>query len=171
MHYYIALVIVGGIFVVCLLWLLKQVHALKETVSTLQQNVINLDYNVQQGWVNTSEKTNRLVKHFNQLEPIITHCVTFKNVNRKLYVTSPKINLLTLAREENIAISTGCYGEGTCGQCAFVPLEGEQHLSPCGEKEERSIQMFNYPKTARLSCQCKVSGNVTVELLQPLGSL
>ena len=168
MYYIVFLIIALGVAI--LVWLLKQVYVLKEIVSKLQQNIIDLDYSLQTGWVNNSEKTKRLVQHLNQQELLPIYCVSFKNVNRKLYVTSPKMNLLTLAKEDNIGISTGCYGEGTCGQCAFVPLEGAENLSPREEKETLALQMFNYPKNARLSCQCKVNGNMTVELLQPLSN-
>ena len=169
MAYVILLIL--GVSIPFLIWLLKQVYVLKEDVSTLQQNAIDLEYTLQRGWENNSEKIKRLVKRLDPRDPLPFHCVTYKSINRKLYVTSPQMNLLTLAWEDNIAVSSGCYGEGTCGQCAFVPLEGTENISPCGEKEKRALQMFNYPPNARLSCQSRVHGDVALELLQPLRSL
>lgn len=163
----LALAVAGAIGVFLLF---KQVRTLRETVSRLQRNAIDVDYNLKTGWESNSEKLKRLARRLSENAPFPIHTVTYSNVNRKLYVTSPMMNLLTLAREDNIPVSSGCYGEGTCGQCSFVPLAGAEHLSPRTEKEVQTIQMFNYPESARLSCQCRVSGDVTVELLNPLES-
>lgn len=156
---------------ICVIRVLGELHTLKEAVSRLQRNAIDIDYSLKRGWENNGEKLKRLARRLNKDEALPIYCVKYRNIDRKLYVTSPVVNLLALAREDNISVSSGCYGEGTCGQCAFIPVEGTEHLSPRTAKEDPTIQMFNYPAEARLSCQCQVTGDVTLDLLNPLESL
>lgn len=66
-------------------------------------------------------------------------------------------NLLELARRANVAIDAPCSGNGSCGKCRVKLLEGELE----GGKT-RHISEEEYAQGWRLSCACRVSGDVTV---------
>ena len=66
-------------------------------------------------------------------------------------------NLLELARRANVAIDAPCSGNGSCGKCRVKLLEGELETIP-----SRHISEEEYSQGWRLSCNCKVIGDVTV---------
>lgn len=66
-------------------------------------------------------------------------------------------NLLELARRANVAIDAPCSGNGSCGKCRVKLLEGELETIP-----SRHISDEEFSQGWRLSCNCKVVGDVTV---------
>ena len=66
-------------------------------------------------------------------------------------------NLLELARRANVAIDAPCSGNGSCGKCRVKILSGEVESIP-----SRHISDEEYSQGWRLSCNCKVTGDVTV---------
>ena len=66
-------------------------------------------------------------------------------------------NLLELARRANVAIDAPCSGNGSCGKCRVKILSGEVESIP-----SRHISEEEYSQGWRLSCNCKVVGDVTV---------
>ena len=66
-------------------------------------------------------------------------------------------NLLELARRANVAIDAPCSGNGSCGKCRVKLLEGELETIP-----SRHISEEEFSQGWRLSCNCKVVGDVTV---------
>ncbi len=68
-------------------------------------------------------------------------------------------NLLELARRANVAIDAPCSGNGSCGKCKVKLLEGELESVP-----SRHISDEEYKEGWRLSCNCKVVGDCTVEV-------
>ena len=66
-------------------------------------------------------------------------------------------NLLELARRANVAIDAPCSGNGSCGKCRVKLLDGELETIP-----SRHISAEEYSQGWRLSCNCKVVGDVTV---------
>ena len=66
-------------------------------------------------------------------------------------------NLLELARRANVAIDAPCSGNGSCGKCRVKILDGEVESIP-----SRHISEEEYSQGWRLSCNCKVVGDVTV---------
>ena len=65
-------------------------------------------------------------------------------------------NLLELARRANVAIDAPCSGNGSCGKCRVKLLEGELETIP-----SRHISDEEFSQGWRLSCNCKVVGDVT----------
>ena len=53
-----------------------------------------------------------------------------------------------------------CHGLGLCGTCVVEILEGMENLSPRTKAERKKLK--GLPESFRLSCQCKVLGDVTV---------
>ncbi len=66
-------------------------------------------------------------------------------------------NLLELARRANVAIDAPCSGNGSCGKCRVKLLAGEVETIP-----SRHISEEEFSQGWRLSCNCKVVGDVTV---------
>ena len=66
-------------------------------------------------------------------------------------------NLLELARRANVAIDAPCSGNGSCGKCRVKLLDGELETIP-----SRHISEEDFSQGWRLSCNCKVVGDVTV---------
>ena len=66
-------------------------------------------------------------------------------------------NLLELARRANVAIDAPCSGNGSCGKCRVKLLEGEVESVP-----SRHISEEEFSQGWRLSCNCKVVGDVAV---------
>ncbi|MBI5428507.1 MAG: (2Fe-2S)-binding protein, partial [Nitrospinae bacterium] len=150
-------------------WLLKNLNSLKESVSKVQQALIDQDYRMQGGWENNSEKIERLAA---LLTPsgsrLPAHRVELENIQKTLVARASDVDLLTLAREDNILISTGCYGEGTCGQCAFTVVSGAENLTAPTEQEKTSLNNLGLNDGRRLACQCKIKGDLTARLVNPV---
>jgi len=70
---------------------------------------------------------------------------------------NPGDNLLELARRTNVAIDAPCSGNGSCGKCRVKLLSGELETIP-----SRHISEEEFSQGWRLSCNCKVVGDVTV---------
>ncbi len=66
-------------------------------------------------------------------------------------------NLLELARRANVAIDAPCSGNGSCGKCRVKILSGEVQSIP-----SRHISQEEYEEGWRLSCGCKVVGDLEV---------
>ena len=139
-------------------------------VSLIQQNLIDRDYRVQKGWKNNAEKIERLIGLFGKTDnkSLPTYLVNFENIQQKLVIYSSETDLLTLAREDNILLSTGCYGEGTCGQCAFMVLSGEENLNEQTKQEKETMKNLRFTDGRRLACQCKVKGDLNLKLVNPV---
>lgn len=66
-------------------------------------------------------------------------------------------NLLELARRANVAIDAPCSGNGSCGKCRVKLVEGSLESI-----QSRHISDEEYEAGWRLSCNCRVTGDVTV---------
>ena len=78
-------------------------------------------------------------------------------------VNQPEKTILEQAREHNIPILSICGGNARCSTCRVVVLEGE--VPPRNEKETQLAEKFGLPSTVRLSCQLKVSKDVSLRRL------
>lgn len=66
-------------------------------------------------------------------------------------------NLLELARRANVAIDAPCSGNGSCGKCRVKLVEGGLE-----SVRSRHISDEEYEAGWRLSCNCRITGDVTV---------
>lgn len=153
-------------------WLLKTLRSLQESISKVQQALIDQDYRLQGGWENNAKKIDRLAALLTPSGPRLpAHHVEFENIQKTLVAHTSDIDLLTLAREDNILISTGCYGEGTCGQCAFTVVSGAENLTAQTEQEIASLNNLGLNDGRRLACQCKIKGDIAARLVNPVEGL
>lgn len=63
-------------------------------------------------------------------------------------------------------IDTSCVGKGTCGLCRVKVLAGAEHLTPFTDEERKHLGNVYHITKVRLSCRCKVSGDVTIEVVR-----
>jgi len=63
-------------------------------------------------------------------------------------------------------IDTACVGKGTCGLCRVKIVAGAEHLTPFTEEERKHLGNVYHITKVRLSCRCKVSGDVTIEIVR-----
>lgn len=66
------------------------------------------------------------------------------------------------ARRAGVLIPTACVGRASCGLCRVKVVAGEEHLSPLNNDEKRHLGNTYFVTRLRLSCQAKVSGDVTL---------
>ena len=63
-------------------------------------------------------------------------------------------------------IDTACVGKGTCGLCRVKVISGAEHLNPYTDEERKHLGNVYHLTKVRLSCRCRVSGDVTIELVR-----
>ena len=63
-------------------------------------------------------------------------------------------------------IETACVGKGTCGLCRVKIIAGAEHLTPFTDEERKHLGNVYHITKVRLSCRCKVSGDVTIEIVR-----
>ena len=73
-------------------------------------------------------------------------------------------NLRAVARRDGIDIYVfpnnilNCRGNGLCGTCVMEVVEGLDHLSAKTRRE--LVKLNGQPANRRLSCQCRVMGDI-----------
>jgi ferredoxin len=63
-------------------------------------------------------------------------------------------------------IDTSCVGKGTCGLCRVKIVAGAEHLNPFTDEERKHLGNVYHITKVRLACRCKVSGDVTIEVVR-----
>src|ERR1700732_1360021 len=98
--------------------------------------------------------------------------ITFVNEKTEIEVEQGA-KLRQEAQKAGISVYKGiskylnCFGHGTCGTCKVLVKKGMENLSPKSMMEKltmfRMLSAIGHEKEMRLSCQCTVSGDCTVE--------
>jgi ferredoxin len=63
-------------------------------------------------------------------------------------------------------IDTACVGKGTCGLCRVKIVSGAEHLNPFTDEERKHLGNVYHITKVRLSCRCKVGGDVAIEIVR-----
>jgi ferredoxin len=87
--------------------------------------------------------------------------VTFKSDNKTVQANQGQ-PLIEVATSNNSSIPFGCKN-GICGTCLIKVNKGMENLSPPEDKEKNTLAMFGAGPQNRLTCQCKVNGDVEIE--------
>ena len=66
-------------------------------------------------------------------------------------------------------IDTACVGKGTCGLCRVKIVAGAEHLNPFTDEERKHLGNVYHITKVRLACRCKVSGDVTIDVVRRKG--
>lgn len=73
--------------------------------------------------------------------------------------------IIDICETEETSILFGCR-DGACGACMIRVLENPQNLSKMEEHERDFLETMAAREDERLACQCKVLGDVTVEVAE-----
>ena len=71
--------------------------------------------------------------------------------------------MIDMCEDHETSILFGCR-DGACGACMIKVLEGQENLSPMQEDEKDFLETMAAEPDERLACQCKVKGDVIVEV-------
>lgn len=80
--------------------------------------------------------------------------------------TRPGDTLFDAGAKVSAGIDTACVGKGTCGLCRVKIVTGAEHLTPYTDEERKHLGNVYHITKVRLSCRCKVSGDVTIEVVR-----
>jgi ferredoxin len=73
-------------------------------------------------------------------------------------------SLLAQLKKAGKKIKSSCGGCATCGDCVLVVKSGEMNLSPQSFEELRLLGNVFHITKERLSCQTKITGDVTLDI-------
>ncbi len=82
---------------------------------------------------------------------------------RKTVQTPDGQTILQIALDNGVPMEHACGGNGFCTTCMCTVKEGAEHLT---ERNDREENMGITSDPYRLSCQARVKGDVTVEVLE-----
>jgi ferredoxin len=72
-------------------------------------------------------------------------------------------SIIDVCEDHDTSILFGCR-DGACGACMVRVVENPQHLSPMEEHEKDFLETMAARENERLACQCKVLGDVVIEV-------
>ena len=88
--------------------------------------------------------------------------ITIKTDNKTIEVTQGYA-MIDLCEDHDTSILFGCR-DGACGACMIRVLEGVENLSPIRDDERDFLETMAAEPNERLACQCKVLGDVKIEV-------
>jgi ferredoxin len=71
--------------------------------------------------------------------------------------------MIDMCEQFDTSILFGCR-DGACGACMIRVLEGADNLSPMQDDERDFLETMAAEPNERLACQCKVKGDVKIEV-------
>jgi 2Fe-2S ferredoxin len=93
--------------------------------------------------------------------------VHFKNLDKTVEAFEGQ-SILDAALDNDIALTHDCGGNCTCSTCHVIILEGMENLSEKEEAEQDQLELAEgLTLTSRLGCQCKIRGDVVLEIPSP----
>ncbi len=88
--------------------------------------------------------------------------ITFTK-NQKVIEVPVNGNLMDTLMEAGIPVASSCGGQAVCTKCLVKVIEGSENLSPQTSDEADMRDIHDFAKNERLSCQCKVLGDVKID--------
>lgn len=71
--------------------------------------------------------------------------------------------MIDMCEDHDTSILFGCR-DGACGACMVKVIEGSENLSEMKEDEKDFLETMSAEPDERLACQCKVKGDVVLEV-------
>ena len=71
--------------------------------------------------------------------------------------------LIDMCEDHDTSILFGCR-DGACGACMVKVISGADKISPMQDNEKDFLETMAARPDERLACQCKVYGDVTLEV-------
>ena len=87
----------------------------------------------------------------------------FIKTDKKTLDVKDDESIIDACENTDTSILFGCR-DGACGACMIRVLENPQNLSPMEEHEKDFLETMAARENERLACQCKVRGDVTIEV-------
>ena len=84
--------------------------------------------------------------------------------NGQSYEVPEGTSFLEFCQENDLPHNFGCT-VGSCGVCVSALDEGADQVNPSTDDEEETVEMCSGVEGARLACQLKVNGDITVRQL------
>jgi ferredoxin, 2Fe-2S len=84
--------------------------------------------------------------------------------NKTVHVTDTRQPLLRHFQENRLDWMHACGGKGRCTTCKVIVVKGDEHLSHVTPAENRYRAMGALKENERLSCQVRISGDITIEV-------
>lgn len=79
---------------------------------------------------------------------------------------APGTTLFEAGAKIAAGIDTACVGKGTCGLCRVKIVAGAEHLNPYTDEERKHLGNVYHLTKVRLSCRCRVTGDVSIEIVR-----
>jgi ferredoxin len=76
---------------------------------------------------------------------------------------APGYALIDMCETQDTSILFGCR-DGACGACMIRVLEGSENMSKMEDHERDFLETMAAAPEERLACQCKVHGDVKIEV-------
>lgn len=83
--------------------------------------------------------------------------------NRPAVDVPAGVNLMRALLDAGVPVASSCNGAGVCGKCKVQVPRGGENLSPISDDEIFILEKNGIGKGLRISCQCLVQGDVTVD--------
>ena len=85
--------------------------------------------------------------------------------DKKTLTVEKNSALIDVCEHEDTSILYGCR-DGACGACMIRVLENPENLSPMEDHEKDFLETMAATAEERLACQCRILGDVTIEVSQ-----
>ncbi len=89
--------------------------------------------------------------------------INFKTNSFKSIEAHPEKSLMNCLLDAHVPVASSCGGEGICGKCKIIILKNPQNLTPASAQELELLKKMKTSENERLSCQCYVRGEVTID--------
>ena len=83
--------------------------------------------------------------------------------DKKTFEVADGYALIDMCEEHDTSILFGCR-DGACGACMVRVIQGAENVSAMKDDERDFLETMAAEPNERLACQCKVSGDVTLEV-------
>ena len=89
--------------------------------------------------------------------------IHFAKKNRDSIFCDYEEILIKVLLRSGVPVASSCGGEGVCAKCRVKVISGKENLSAADESEKRIISKTFGEGDDRLSCQARVTGDITID--------
>jgi 2Fe-2S ferredoxin len=83
--------------------------------------------------------------------------------NRPEITVESGAQLMKSLLEAGLPVASSCHGDGICGKCRIIIVEGAENLSKINPLEQMLRDRLRVPREYRISCQTLVLGDITID--------
>lgn len=71
--------------------------------------------------------------------------------------------LMKCLLDAGLPVASSCHGDGICGKCRIIIVEGAENLSRVNALEQMLRARLKVPREYRISCQTLVWGDIKID--------